>query len=91
MRAVSPDRIRLFSTYFWDDMYISAGRFRLQIELNAGISAQDMLFSYLGELMAMHDAVVLAMREKRKHDLARPESIIKYVEKYLRTKLAWSQ
>lgn len=72
-------RRKLFRIRWWDNKFVSLGGIGVAYEHYANISRDNVLVTGLGETMALHDAVVLAFREKVSNDLARPETIIRHL------------
>lgn len=63
--------------YFWESKFISLGFFALSYQRILGIEPRVQSQILLGETIAMHDAVLTAWKEKRRHDLVRPTTLIR--------------
>lgn len=77
MREPALNENKLFRSYWWDAKFLSLALISGYYEAVNGLPVESSYFFALGENMAFHDAVLLAWREKRKHDLARPVTIMK--------------
>lgn len=65
-------RERLFRIYWWENKITSLRFFGLVYNARNGLATSDGFFlSGLGESFTLHEASVLAWRDKRRHDLAR--------------------
>lgn len=73
--GVTPTQITL--VYFWENKFFGLGGFLVYYEALLGIPLEDMNRFVLGEFVALHDAVLLAWKEKVRHDLVRPKTLIR--------------
>lgn len=64
-----------FLASWWDNKYISVGIFSSTYRATLGSSKQIEARWSLGEMLAQHDGLVLAWKEKRRVDAVRPQSI----------------
>lgn len=72
-------RNKQFRIQWWDNKFVSLGVVGVAYEKFAKIPRDNVLVTGLGEMMALHDATILAFREKLSHDLARPETTMRYL------------
>eukprot|EP00177_Eucheuma_denticulatum_P005293 GFKZ01009628.1.p1 GENE.GFKZ01009628.1~~GFKZ01009628.1.p1 ORF type:complete len:511 (+),score=43.36 GFKZ01009628.1:227-1759(+) len=63
--------------YWWENKFLSLGVFAGFYAQVLGMDPVDLTRVVLSEVMAQHDAVLLAWKEKRRHDLVRPTTIIR--------------
>lgn len=68
---------KLFRAKWWDTKFASLGYILPFYDNHFDISPGDIFISKFGENIAVHDAAVLAWREKVKHDLGRPGPILR--------------
>lgn len=62
---------------WWDSKLFSVGRFLGYYMAELDIGLFDVYRIFLGEMMAQHDAIIVAWKEKHRHDLVRPPTIIR--------------
>eukprot|EP00178_Gracilaria_changii_P016075 TRINITY_DN453_c0_g2_i1.p1 TRINITY_DN453_c0_g2~~TRINITY_DN453_c0_g2_i1.p1 ORF type:complete len:520 (-),score=58.80 TRINITY_DN453_c0_g2_i1:2177-3541(-) len=74
-RSITEKQLAL--AYWWENKFLSLGFFIpfYASQLNLSAAATSRLF--LGEMIAQHDAVLLAWKEKRRHDNVRPQTMIR--------------
>lgn len=78
---------KIQETFFWDNKYFSTGStsyyYCLQFVRQGIVKPEDvsdcLLNVGLSENLAMHDATILTWHEKRRHDSARPQTIIRHL------------
>lgn len=70
---------KLFRIHWWDNKFVSLGGIGVAYDQFANISRDNVLVTGLGEMMAIHDAILLAFKEKVAHDVARPETIMRHL------------
>lgn len=76
-RELTPQKIA--TAFWWDNKFVSLGLIApAYFDL---LSVNQTMFSriFLGEMIAQHDAVLLAWKEKRRHDFVRPSTLIRNV------------
>lgn len=79
MRTVNADR--LFRSYWWDNKFVSLAIFGVYDSYVLGVDEDIVPLTFLGEAMATYDAMLLAWREKRRHDLMRPGPLLRRLYK----------
>lgn len=62
---------------WWDSKLASTGIINLAYARFMKLKFPEAFVFLLGDMIAQHDAVILAWREKRRHDLVRPQGIIR--------------
>lgn len=72
-------RAIMFRTYWWDSKIFSLGSLGVYYEYVNGVDPEHAYKSGMGETMALHEATLLAWREKVRHDYARPGTIIREI------------
>lgn len=69
---------RLFRAHWWDSKVSSLGSINSgYLEFSGLPKNEELIRSALAEAIALHDATLLAWREKRRNDLARPVTLIR--------------
>lgn len=66
-----------FAAYWWDNKFLSLGAFLPVYSRILGLSKFDEDTLALAETVAQHDALIVAWKEKIRHDLVRPVTIIR--------------
>lgn len=66
-----------FAAFWWEDKTISLALFRPILSAILRLDPDNDEFLTMAEAIAQSDALVVAFREKRRHDLARPVTIIR--------------
>lgn len=74
-RGLTNDKIRV--AYFWENKFRSLGTFLSYYGAALKFTPLDFSRISLGEMIAQHDAVLAAWKEKRRHDVLRPTSAIR--------------
>lgn len=75
-RRLNDERIAL--AYWWDNKFLSLGSMILFFAAELGL--QNTTYGTIapfGEMLAQHDAILVAWKEKRRHDLVRPTTMIR--------------
>lgn len=72
---LTEDKISL--GFFWENKFISLGIFALYYQNLLGISDDVMAPLFLAEMMAQHDAALVAWKEKRRNDNVRPVTLVR--------------
>lgn len=72
---LNDDRVAL--AYWWENKFVSLGSFIAYYQAVLGLDADFTIISGFGEMIAQHDAVLVAWKEKRRHDLVRPTTMIR--------------
>lgn len=67
---------RRFAARWWENKLHATAGISAYYEKAARLSRFESAQQFLGEMMAQHDALQLAWREKRRHDLARPRGLV---------------
>lgn len=62
---------------WWENKFFSLGSFILFYQAALGYDATTVVRYGLGEMLAQYDALLLAWKEKLRHDLVRPTTIIR--------------
>lgn len=63
---------------WWDSKLASTGAMTLHYARALPLQGPlDFLALLLGDMLAQHDAILLAFREKRRHDLTRPQQLVR--------------
>lgn len=70
------DRKLAIATW-WDNKFLSLGRIIVYFELMFGFSNRRFYSAWLIETIALHDAVLLAWKEKRRFDAVRPQTLMR--------------
>lgn len=70
-----------FLARWWENKFTSTGIFATLYMHMLQFDRKFMVRWGLGEMLAMHDATVLAWKEKRRHDAVRPKTIIQHFYK----------
>lgn len=87
---------KIQEAFFWDVKYYStgllSGYYMQQFVAQGLVKAEDLadltMSLTVAEGLAMHDATILAWHEKRRHDAARPQTLIRHV--FGRAKRFWA-
>ncbi|KAI0556537.1 PAP2-like haloperoxidase [Gracilaria domingensis] len=66
-----------FYARWWDNKLLSTGGISGFYETAAQLTPFQVAQQFLGEMLSQHDALVLTWREKRRHDLVRPGTLIR--------------
>lgn len=66
-----------FAALWWDNKFFSLGTFLLYYSRVLKMDAFTEEFLFLAEMVAQHDALIVAWKEKLRHDLVRPPTIIR--------------
>lgn len=82
---LSKEKIK--EAHFWDNKFLSTGWlstvYLKRLIADGYVDVKDFLNTrvsfLLPEAIAMHDAMILAWHEKRRHDLARPQTLIRQI------------
>lgn len=74
-RELTTEQIAI--SHWWDSKFFSLGSFILSYQGTLGFDIEHVIRFGLGEVMAQHDAVMLAWKEKVRHDLVRPPTMIR--------------
>lgn len=73
-RQTSQER---FFSRFWDNKLLSVSSFLPFYSAAFGWSEWDLIVLSMAETVAQHDALIVSWKEKRRHDLVRPLTIIR--------------
>ncbi|CDF38596.1 PAP2-like haloperoxidase [Chondrus crispus] len=68
---------QIAQAHWWDNKFLSLGSFIAFYQGVYGFSLVDFIVIALGEVMAQHDSVMLAWKEKLRHDLVRPPTMLR--------------
>lgn len=63
--------------WYWDSKFRSVGTFNSFFKRSFGYDRAMFVWLSVGENMALHDAIVLSWKEKHRHDLVRPTTMIR--------------
>lgn len=74
-RKITAREIKL--AHWWESKFLSLGVGLFYYEAILDFSRDENYRLLLGEMMAQHDAVLVSWKEKRRHDLARPTTLIR--------------
>ena len=75
-RTLDDERVSL--AYWWNNKIISLGLFIGYYDALLGLQRTSFgVKAYFGEMLAQHDAILVAWKEKRRHDLVRPTTMIR--------------
>lgn len=74
-RKLNAEQIAL--AFWWDNKFLSLGNFAALYSLLLGFDVATLERLFLTEVVAQHDAVILAWKEKRRHDLVRPTTMVR--------------
>lgn len=67
---------RRFLANWWNNKLVSTAAISSFYETAANLSRFQIAQQFLGEMMAQHDALIVVWKEKRRHDLARPRTVL---------------
>lgn len=70
-------REQIAEAYWWENKFFSLGFIFPALTDSYGIPFRDSIRMAFGEMLAQHDALIVAWREKRRHDLVRPRTLIR--------------
>lgn len=62
---------------WWDIKLASSGTIVLNYARSLQLPLDRQLAFFLGDMIAQHDAAIVAWREKRRHDLVRPQTLVR--------------
>lgn len=65
-----------FSAYWWDNKLISTAGISAYYGKITGMSNFEVAQQFMGEMMSQHDALLTVWREKLRHDLVRPRTMV---------------
>ncbi|CDF40781.1 PAP2-like haloperoxidase [Chondrus crispus] len=68
---------QIAQAHWWDNKFLSLGSFITFYQGVYGFNNADAAVLGLGEVMAQHDSVMLAWKEKLRHDLVRPPTMLR--------------
>ncbi|CAN8066863.1 unnamed protein product [Agarophyton chilense] len=74
-RSITDEQLGL--AFWWENKFLSLGVFAGFYGDKLKLSGETLSRLFLGEMMAQHDAVLLAWKEKRRHDYVRPQTLIR--------------
>lgn len=72
---------RRFLAQWWDNKLLSTASISSFYETAAGLSKFQIAQQFMGEMMSQYDALLVAWKEKLRHDLARPRTILQNVRR----------
>lgn len=70
-----------FLARWWNNKLLSTASISAFYEDAAGLSRFQIAQQFMGEMLSQHDALLVTWREKRRHDLGRPRTIMRYVRR----------
>lgn len=70
-----------FLAEWWNNKLFSTAAISAFYERAGGLSRFEIAQQFMGEMLAQYDALVMTWREKRRHDLARPRTLLRQVRK----------
>lgn len=65
-----------FSAYWWDNKLVSTAGISAYYGKVTGMSKFEIAQQFMGEMLSQHDALLTVWREKRRHDLVRPRTMV---------------
>ena len=68
-----------FLARWWDNKLFATAAMSAFYEFENRLTPFEAAQQFMGEMIAQHDALVTVWREKRRHDLARPRSLLKFL------------
>ncbi|PXF44495.1 hypothetical protein BWQ96_05767 [Gracilariopsis chorda] len=74
--ATLTPRQRFFARW-WDNKLLSTGGISAFYETAGALDDFEVAQQFLGEMLSQHDALVIAWKEKRRHDLVRPFTLVR--------------
>lgn len=70
---------QIFLARWWDNKLFSTAGISAYYEGASGLSKFQVAQQFMGEMISQYDALIITWREKRRHDLARPRSLLQIV------------
>lgn len=70
-----------FLARWWDNKLLSTAAISAYYERAARLSRFQIAQQFLGEMVSQHDALLIAWREKRRFDQARPRTVLRFLLK----------
>lgn len=77
--SLSPQR--RFLAGWWNNKLLSTAAISSFYEKEANLTRYEIAQQFLGEMMSQYDALIVTWKEKRRHDLARPRTILQNVRR----------
>jgi len=78
-RSTTLTPMQRFLARWWNNKLLSTAALSTYYSREAHLNRFEVAQQFMGEMMAQHDALLLAWKEKRRHDLARPRSIMQHI------------
>lgn len=79
--AGSVNGFQRFLARWWNNKLLSTASISSFYETEAGLSRFEIAQQFMGEMLSQHDALLVAWREKRRHDVARPRTILRFLRR----------
>ncbi|PXF49138.1 hypothetical protein BWQ96_01087 [Gracilariopsis chorda] len=76
-RSANVTEEKVLVGYFWENKFFSLGLFAGFYQNLLGLGDDIMIPLFLAEMVAQHDATLVAWKEKRRHDNVRPVTLIR--------------
>lgn len=76
-RSRSATAKKIVTAYYWENKFLSLGTFIAFYQLALGFNNEIATQLGLAEVMAQYDALLVAWKEKRRHDNVRPTTLIR--------------
>lgn len=72
---------KIAKAFWWEEKYLSQGTFASRFRNIMGFSNDDNFWISFADNLALHDALLVAWKEKRRHDLVRPTTLVRRLMK----------
>lgn len=72
---------KILRAFWWEAKFLSLGIVVSEYRNAIGFSDQDSFRFLFGDALALHDSVLVAWKEKRRHDLVRPTTLVRHLMK----------
>ncbi|CAN8074079.1 unnamed protein product [Agarophyton chilense] len=76
-RSANVTEEKVLMSYMWENKFFSLGLFAAYYQERLGLEEDIMVPLFFAEMLAQHDATLVAWREKRRHDYVRPVTLIR--------------
>lgn len=77
-RSSNLSLMQRFFAQWWNNKLVSTAGISSFYSKSARLTRFETAQQFMGEMLAQHDALLLAWKEKRRHDLARPRTLLNY-------------
>ncbi|KAI0567352.1 Bromoperoxidase/chloroperoxidase [Gracilaria domingensis] len=76
-RSANVTEEKVLISYMWENKFFSLGLFAAYYQDLLGLNDDIMIPLFFAEMLAQHDATLVAWKEKRRHDYVRPVTLIR--------------